>query len=82
MSRGVACILEDKKGHIWIGTANGAFCYDGKSFVHFTTNNGLNDNSVFSIMEDNLGNLWFGTRNVGLSSYDGKTFTDFSDKLR
>ena len=31
-----------------------------------------------SVRIDKNGNLWFGTKFVGLSKYDGKTFTTFS----
>ncbi|MBK8370821.1 MAG: hypothetical protein IPL20_05480 [Saprospiraceae bacterium] len=37
------------------------------------------NNSVRSILEDKDGNLWFGTRCFGLSRFDGKTFTTFSE---
>ncbi len=40
-----------------------------KSFTHFTKNNGLCDNNVYSILQDNSGNLWFGTLS-GVCKYD------------
>jgi ligand-binding sensor domain-containing protein len=52
--------------------------YDGKSFTNLTTKDGLRNNSVFCIVEDGERCLWFGTRDVGLSRYDGRTFTRFS----
>jgi serine phosphatase RsbU (regulator of sigma subunit) len=33
-----------------------------------------------SILEDKSGNLWFGTYGGGVSKYDGKSFTHFTDK--
>jgi len=82
-------ILEDKKGIIWLGTEeSGVFSYDarlndkvgqGKTFKNYTTSDGLVNNSVRSIIEDKDGNLWFGTRWFGLSRFDGKTFTTFSE---
>jgi ligand-binding sensor domain-containing protein len=82
-------ILEDKKGIIWLGTEeSGVFSYDtrlnnkvgqGKTFKNYTTTDGLVNNSVRSILEDKDGNLWFGTRSFGLSRFDGKTFTTFSE---
>jgi len=76
----VYSILEDQKGNIWLTTEqDGVWCYDGKSFKNFTTNNGLVNDSVFSILEDKNGNLWFGTRGFGLSRYDGKNFVNFSE---
>ena len=62
-----------------MGTFNGGvFRFDGKSFVNFTTAQGLASNSVFSSMEDKTGNLWFGTDGGGVSRYDGKSFTNFT----
>ena len=50
---------------------------DGHTFVNFTTQDGLPDNSVFAIADDEDGSLWFGTDN-GVSRYDGKGFINFT----
>ena len=82
-------ILEDKNGIFWLGTdERGVFSFDarlheevgqGKALKNYTTTDGLVNNSVHSILEDKDGNLWFGTRWYGLSRFDGKTFTTFSE---
>ncbi len=41
---------------------------------------GMNSSYVFSILEDKSGNLWFGTYGGGVSKYDGKSFTHYTDK--
>ena len=74
----VCAIIEDKTGNILFGTKSGICKYDGISFSKYTKD-GLICNSVFSVLEDKNGNLWFGTRGFGLSRYDGKTFTNFSE---
>ena len=81
-------IIQDKTGNIWFGTEaidaskreteGGLWVYDGRSFKNFLKKDGLTNNAVWSILEDKSGNLWIGTRNTGLSRYDGKTFTNFS----
>ena len=78
----------DKAGKIWFctefddmnrrGTMGGLWSYDGKSFKNFTTRDGLADMSVFSITIDSTGLLWVGTRGLGLCSFNGKTFTNYS----
>jgi len=85
----IIAILEDKNGIFWLGTdEGGVFSYDarlneevgqGKTLKNYTTTDGLINNSVRSILEDKDGNLWFGTRSFGLSRFDGKTFTTFSE---
>ncbi|MCK8522836.1 hypothetical protein M0D21_14760 [Aquimarina sp. D1M17] len=88
----ITSITEDSKGNIWFGRDGyGASKFDGKSFVHFTTKEGLSSNNVQSIADDQEGNIWIGTRVAekdnldtskrigegGLNKYDGKQFTHF-----
>jgi len=97
-------IIEDSKGNIWFGRDGyGATQYDpstplsasGKTFTHFTKEDGLCSNNVASIAEDADGNIWFGSitsdfppiNEGGVARYDpsaslrpgGKTFTQFPD---
>jgi ligand-binding sensor domain-containing protein len=51
----------------------------GKSFQHFTTEEGLANNRVVKIYEDKAGNIWFATGG-GASRYDGKSFRNFTTK--
>ncbi len=68
----VSCAFEDKNNKIWFGTREGVYCYDGRSFLQFTTQDSLNSNDIYSILEDTDGNIWFGT-DYGVCRYDGKT---------
>jgi ligand-binding sensor domain-containing protein len=80
-------LFEDKKGNIWFGRdGRGACRYDGRSFTHFTKEDGLCSNNVSAIVEDKLGNIWFGCLSSdhpeyvsegGLSRYDGAKITQF-----
>jgi len=49
------------------------------SFAHFTSDNGLSQNSITAIMKDHKGYLWFGTRD-GLNKFDGYNFTVFNSR--
>lgn len=93
-SNDVSCIFEDKNGNIWFGSdfsgsgnKRGDACsYNGKSFTNVTAKEILTEKegllySVMTIAEDNNGNLWFGSRGGYLFRCDGKSFTDFSEKV-
>ncbi len=88
----ITSITEDSKGNIWFGRDGyGATKFDGNTFVHFTTKEGLNSNNVQSIIEDEKQNIWIGTRvsekdnsdtnkrfgSGGLNKYDGIKFIHF-----
>jgi ligand-binding sensor domain-containing protein len=73
-------VLEDRKGNLWLATRNsGVYYYNGKSFQHLTTREGLANNRVMVIYEDRAGIIWFGTGG-GVSRYDGKSFRNFTTK--
>ena len=68
---GIRSIFQDSKGNYWFGSLQeGVAVYNGKSFVYFTSNDGLTDNQIRSIQEDKEGVIWFSTPK-GVSSYDG-----------
>jgi ligand-binding sensor domain-containing protein len=73
-------ILEDRRGNIWFASLDsGVYYFNGNSFKHFTTREGLAHNQVMSVYEDRAGNIWFGTAG-GVSRYDGISFQNFTTK--
>lgn len=73
----INCMLQDSKGYIWIGTANGLNRYDGYNFKVFVNDpldsTTISDNSILSIFEDEKGLIWLGTVEGVLNSFDRKT---------
>ena len=65
-------IIEDSKGHIWIGTENGLNLYnpENKTFSRFKIDKNdptaLRTKAVLTIMEDDKGWIWVGTWDGGL----------------
>ena len=49
------------------------------SFSHYTSDNGLSQNSITAMMKDHKGYIWFGTRD-GLNKFDGYNFTLYNSK--
>ncbi len=69
----INCILQDKKGFIWLGTRGGLNRYDGTNFKVFLHNpsdsTSLSNNIIYALHEDSLGRIWVGTQD-GLSIFD------------
>jgi ligand-binding sensor domain-containing protein len=84
------CILETKKGDIYIGSwrGGGVYRYNPLALLNagkkneegFTRLNGFSDGMISCFLEDKAGNIWVGTRNSTVDRYDGKTVTNFSEK--
>lgn len=70
--------LQDKKGFIWIGTADGLNRFDGnrfKSYRYFSKNSAINGPCyIWQILEHSNGSLWIGT-NHGVFIFDEVTET-------
>lgn len=68
-SSSVFHLMYDSKNHLWCsGLGNGVFKYDGKTTQNFTTENGLNNNMIFSVLEKDPDTYWFFT-GEGLAEY-------------
>ena len=68
-------IVEDRQGHIWIGSHDGATRYDGTTFTAFKTAEGLHGPGCV-LLVDRKGTLWAGT-NDGAFRFDGTRFQPF-----
>jgi ligand-binding sensor domain-containing protein/serine phosphatase RsbU (regulator of sigma subunit) len=70
----VNCIIQDKKGLIWLGSQDGLNKFDGYEFTHFkkqiTDSNSIPDNNIQSLIEDSKGNIWIGTYGSGIAIYN------------
>ncbi|MBK9099541.1 MAG: hypothetical protein IPM14_15805 [bacterium] len=79
----IQCIVQDKKGFIWIGVQEGLYRYDGQKFKVFRHSpddpNSLGRGGVFVLCEDKSGVLWIATGGGGLNRYnaDQENFTRF-----
>jgi PAS domain S-box-containing protein len=60
-------------GIAWLATNIGLYRYDGYSWQHFTTQNGLPSDFVRSVLITRAGELWIGTSH-GAGVFDGKRF--------
>jgi len=81
-SNTVTCIMQDRKGIIWFGTANGVNIYDGNRIKSFTPDEkpgSFNNTIISTIIQDKQGIIWVGTRYGGLYRHDPNTeiFTAF-----
>lgn len=78
---GIRSIFQDSKGNYWLGSHNEGICYyNGKSFVYFTTKEGLQDNQIRSIREDEDGIIWIATAK-GVNAYNGDHLIRYSTEF-
>lgn len=70
----IHCVLQDRKGWLWIGTSQGVCRFDGYRFTVFKNDpedtTSLKGNLVRVIFEDKKGRLWMGTEKGGLNLFD------------
>jgi ligand-binding sensor domain-containing protein len=59
-----------------LSAANPCNSQDNMRFEHFTSENGLSENFVYTVYQDKKGYLWIGTHD-GLNRYDGYGFKKF-----
>lgn len=74
----VHCIIQDRKGWIWIGTDFGVLRFDGYQFKKFTTHSSesliLSNSLIRTIYEDQSGVIWIGTESNGVFSYNREVY--------
>lgn len=67
------CLLQDRRGFVYVCTENGLFRFDGHQFQRLGAANGLRGSYISALHEDAGGRLWVGTR-TGLYLGDGQHF--------
>lgn len=75
----VYSIIQDSKGYLWVGTADGLSCYNGFTIKSFTYRDSLAGNFITSAIDDGEF-IWFGHRNGGITFYDGNEFKPVRSK--
>ncbi|HTX19312.1 MAG TPA: two-component regulator propeller domain-containing protein, partial [Bacteroidota bacterium] len=70
-------VYVDRRGIVWIGTADGLVRWNQGSMKVLRTGDGLSDNHVMSALEDKDGNLWFGTNKGGLDRFSRGRWSSF-----
>ena len=80
-------LLQDKSGKMWIGTGDGVYHFDGKSFTRFLQNDGVINKEnlkltlIDNMIQDKNGNIWFASGvppgEEGICLFDGKSIKSF-----
>jgi diguanylate cyclase (GGDEF)-like protein len=69
----VEALLQDRMGFLWVGTQNGLFRFDGRTFVAYGREAGFESTRVFALHEAADGTLYVATR-AGLVRREGEGF--------
>ncbi len=88
--RGIKYILKDSQQNLWFATDNGVIVSDIDDYFkyagenqrikgkHYTTEDGLAHNDVWTIFQETSGAVWMGTNGGGVSRFDGTRFTNYT----
>lgn len=60
----------------WVGITLGLNAQNNCFFTHYSSEDGLSQNTVMSILQDHKGEMWFATWD-GINKFDGYTFTSY-----
>jgi ligand-binding sensor domain-containing protein/two-component sensor histidine kinase len=77
----VNSIIQDDRGHLWVGTQGGGVCkFDGSKFTQYSEKDGVSGDIVTGLTVDKKGNIWITSTWGGVTKYDGRKFLIFSKK--
>jgi len=71
LSNRILTMMQDSRGYLWIGTADGISVFDGVTFKNYTPADGLAGSFVTNIIESKKtpGTIWIGTLDGGLCRF-------------
>lgn len=74
----INCLASDDKDYLYVGTPEGLFRYDGRSWKTFTVEtDSLPSNNITAIAAGEKKSVWVGT-DSGLASYEGGKWTTYT----
>ena len=73
----VYSIFEDREGNIWIGSEEGLARLTPKTFMTYTKEQGLTQNSIATICPSRDGSIWIAAWGGGLNHLVGEAITTF-----
>lgn len=75
-------VFRDAADIMWLATNTGVYRYNGYTFEHFTSEDGLGDNEILRLYQDKKGRIWFQSMNGNPSYYlQGKIYHKGNDSM-
>ena len=76
----VRVLLKDRDGYLWVGTHGHGLCrVSSHGVAHWSTSEGLPDDTVRSLFQDDEANLWIGTLSSGMSRWRRSPLIPFGE---
>lgn len=78
------CLMEADDLSMFVGTDQGVFRISGNDITHYTSNEGLIDNTVFSFFKDSKGRIWAATYSGGVAYFENEVWSvpAWNDQLK
>ncbi|MDP3830209.1 MAG: two-component regulator propeller domain-containing protein, partial [Ignavibacteriaceae bacterium] len=75
-------MLQDNKGFMWFGTLNGLSRFDGKHFITFNENDGLNSAVITALLAGDNGDIFIGNYEKGINVLRNGKIKNFRRKVK
>ncbi len=75
-------MLQDKEGFMWFGTLNGLSRFDGKHFINFNENDGLNSVVITALLPGDNGDIFIGNYEKGINVLRNSKIENFRRKIK
>ena len=80
----ISDMMLDRDGNLWVTTQGSGLIVlpaNTENVLHYTTETGLSENTIYSVFKDDSGKIWLGLKSGNINLVDGKKVSVFNPLL-